>query len=292
VGATATAVHVVHASHCPEIGPICEFRLEPPQLHDQRFYIAELRPILEYSVLDGLSVEAQLPLRVSATTIVYRRLDGTPFELDYPNIHHRNEVLTGPGDPWLSVRGSGRWAGFALSGRLGVTLPLGRTEPNPFELGAQGLEHQHVQLGTGTFTPMIGLEAAQAIGQVQVRGYGAAQLSLYENGHGYRAGNRVRGGVEVGLMIGEKLQLALGAAVSNEEPERWNGVIQQEGNLGRTDLLAGASVAYAFGAFTLSLDVKVPLYQHLVQVGTEAGQLSYPAVVNLGLQRTFDLAVR
>ena len=31
---TGTAVRVVHAIHCPEIGPICEVRPEPGQQHD------------------------------------------------------------------------------------------------------------------------------------------------------------------------------------------------------------------------------------------------------------------
>ncbi len=32
-----TTMNVVHRSDCPDIGPVCAEREEPPQLHDQQF---------------------------------------------------------------------------------------------------------------------------------------------------------------------------------------------------------------------------------------------------------------
>lgn len=282
-------MRVIHPSECPDIGPICEVRDEPPQQHDQMFYVSEVRPIVEYQLLESLSVELQLPFRVSATTVRYLRLDDTPFEPDYPNIHHRNETLLGLGDPWLSARGIIEVGGFGFGGRVGVTLPLGRTEENPFALGAAGLEHQHVQFGTGTFNPLLGLDVSRVVGPVVLRGYAQAQLSLYENTKGYRAGTRILGGVEAGG-VWNQLQLSAGLDAFNEAPERWDGVIQQDGNLGRTDILVGASVVYSLGLFNLSVGVKVPVYQHIIQSDDhDGGQLSYPGIINLGVQRTFDI---
>jgi hypothetical protein len=285
---------VVHPTECPELGPICAVRDEPPQLHDQVFYVTELRPVLEYQLLEALGAELQLPLRLSATTVVYRRLDGTLFEPDYENIHHRNEVLTGVGDPWVTARLSHRVADLQLqvSGRAGLTLPLGRTEPDPFELGELGLPHQHVQFGTGTVTPLLGLELERAFGPLAVRAHGLAQLSLYDNRYGYRAGTRFTGGIEVGGVLGGALHAGATAEVFHEQPERWDGAIHQDGNLGRTDVLAGATLAYPLGGFVLSASVKVPVFQHVVQAGPEAGQLSYPAIATLGVQRAFDLTGR
>ena len=289
MAASGTAVRVVHPSHCPEIGPICAVRDEPPQLHDQVFYVTELRPTFEYQVLQSLSAELQVPLRLSATTVVYRRLDGTLFEPDYENIHHRNEILVGPGDPWLTGRISHRIGELALSGRAGLTIPLGRTEPDPFALGEQGLPHQHVQFGTGTFTPIAGLELAYPIGPLSARAHGQAQLSLYDSAYGYRAGTRLLGGVEVGGVLGGALRVGATADVFHEEPERWSGAIHQDGNLGRTDVLAGATLALPLGDFVLSASVKIPVFQHVVQAGPETGQLTYPAIGSIGLQRVFDL---
>jgi hypothetical protein len=286
---SGTAVRVIHPSYCPEIGPICASRDEPPQLHDQTLYVTELRPIFEYQVLEILGLELQVPLRLSATNVVYRRLDRTAFEPDYENIHHRNETLVGLGDSWVSARISRTVGAFALSGRVGVTVPIGRTESNPFDLGERGLPHQHVQFGTGTFNPLLGAEVARTIGQVQMRGYAQAQLSLYENRHGYRAGMRLLAAAEGGMLVLGKLRIAATADMFHEEPERWDGVIQQDGNLGRTDVLVGATIRHPLGDYILTASAKVPVFQHLVVVGPEAGQLSYPAIVNLGIYRTFDI---
>jgi hypothetical protein len=76
----------------------------------------------------------------------------------------------------------------------------------------------------------------------------------------------------------------------HEEPERWDGVIQQDGNLGRTDVLVGATIRHPLADYVLTASAKVPVFQHLVVVGPEAGQLSYPAIINLGIYRTFDIA--
>lgn len=286
----ATAVRVVHESHCPDIGPVCAERDEPPQLHDQLFYVTELRPIAEYGLTDNFGVELQLPLRLSATKVVYRRLSGELYEPDYVNIHHRDETLVGLGDPWLSARAGARLGAWTVGGRLGVSVPLGSTEENPFALGRAGLEHQHIQFGTGTFNPLAALEAAYTVASVELRGYAQTQLMLYENRRGYQAGNRYGAGALAEMRIAGELRVSAGADVVTEMPERWEGVVEQDGNLGRTDFLLGASALLPLGAFTASLGVKVPVYQHVIRSpGHDGGQLTYPAIVSLGLRRTFDL---
>jgi hypothetical protein len=289
---TTTAVNVVHSENCPDIGPICREREEPPQLHDQMFYVAELRPMVEVGITERFGLEAQVPLRFTRTAVVFRRLDGTAFTPDYENIHHRDETLMGLGDPWVGGRGAWMLGGVALVGRLGISLPLGRTEPNPFELGARGLPHQHIQFGTGTFDPVLSLDVAGMLGRFRLQGYGQTQLSLYRNGYGYQAGNRFTVGASVERTVVERLRVSLGAEVLNEQPERWNGEVQQDGNVGRTDVLAGATLTYPIGTLAVALSVKVPAYQHFIQVehqhDGDPGQLRYPAIVNLMLHRSFD----
>ena len=145
-----TSVNVTHEASCPDLGPVCASRAEPPQVHDQRFLIAELRVFAELSVRDWLSFELQLPMRVSATTIVFRRLDGSAFTPEYGDIHHRDETLVGLGDPWLQARLHATWGIVSAAVSAGATLPVGRLEQNPFALGRAGLTHQHVQFGSGT----------------------------------------------------------------------------------------------------------------------------------------------
>jgi hypothetical protein len=283
-------IRVVHESHCPEIGPVCAQRDEPPQLHDQTFQVVDLRAIVEYGLASRWSVEAQVTSRLTITRIQYKRLDGTVFEPDYPNIHHRNETLAGVADPWLAVRGAWVLGGFQAMGRLGVTLPLGRTEPNPFVLGEMGLEHQHIQFGTGTFNPVLGVEIARPLERWNLQGYAQAMLVLYENEHGYRAGHRLGGGVSVDHALLDRLSLGAGVDVLQEKPERWDGMVMQDGNLGRTDILVGGLLTYFTRPFAASLTVKVPVYQNIVQAEDEHADLSYPIVLGLTVRALFDVA--
>src|SRR5689334_21555009 len=100
----ATRVRTTHESECPDSGPICAVRDEPPQIHDQLFAVAELPAILAHTFTESLGAELQVPLRLNHTTIQFRRLDGTLVSIDYENIHHRNETLFGLGDPWVLGR--------------------------------------------------------------------------------------------------------------------------------------------------------------------------------------------
>lgn len=288
LSSTGTAVNVVHTSACPDIGPVCFEREEPPHLHDQQFYVGELRAVAEYAFTDALRAEVQLPFRLTRTTITYRRLDGTAFTPDFAGIHHRNETLAGLGDPWLSVRPSVAFGSLRLTGRLGVTLPLGHTEENPFELGRAGLVHQHLQFGTGTFNPVLSVEAVQSFARVALRAHAQGRFVLYENGHGYRAGDLYAAGLEAEAPVWGPLTVALGAEVVSERPERWNGRIEQDGNLGRTDVLAGLTTKWKVGSFFLHAGARVPVYQAIVENGDEAAQLRYPVVVDVGVSRPFS----
>ena len=290
IATSMTSVRVVHSETCPDIGPICDERDEPPQLHDQRFNIAEVRLTLAYGVWRWLGVELQAPLRINHTTVEYQRLDGEEFTPDYPAIHHRNETLVGPGDPWLLARGERRVGAVDVTAKVGASFPLGSTERNPFELGDMGLEHQHIQFGAGTVAPVAHLSASLPIGSDwRVLGHGQAQLFVAENDHGYRPGHRFSLGAGGSRSFGE-LGVSADADVVIERPERWDGKILQDGNLGRTDVLLGAGATYRFGRYTAGLGIKAPIYQHIVTAGDEGGQLSYPAILDLSIEGRFDLA--
>jgi hypothetical protein len=246
--------------------------------------------VADYAFLDWLSLELQLPLRLAATTIVFRRLDGTPFTPEGGDIHHRDEVLVGAGDPWLNARPTLSVGGFQLAARLGVTVPLGRTEPNPFALGRQGLTHQHVQFGTGTVNPLLGLQLSQHPGaRVTPRLYGLAQLSWEENLRGYTAGSRFLGGLAVDVRVLDALSLTATGEALVELPERWDGVVEQDGNVGRVDVLVGGAAEWQVAGLTLSLSVRGPVFQYFFQEHEDGGQLRFPLLVLLGVERSFEL---
>jgi hypothetical protein len=286
-----TRMRVVHESRCPDIGPICNARAEPPQLHDQLFYSAELRAIVGVGVHEAFGLEVQVPVRYLQTSIQLRRLDGTPFVPDYENIHHRDETLAGVGDPWLLGRASWSLGRLAIASRAGVGLPVGRTEEDPFARGRAGFAHQHVQFGTGTFHPVLAVDGAWSFEAVRLLAYAQSVLFLYENAQRYQAGDRHLGGLTLEGEPFRALRVGLGTDLLHEQAERWAGVVQQDGNVGRTDLLVGGSVSYASGSVVTSLAVKVPVWQRFAEAGhaegDDPGQLTYPAIVALSVATSF-----
>jgi len=297
-GLVATSMKVVHDEYCPDIGPICAVRDEPPQLHDQRFYTGELRVFGAYGFTERWSLELQVPFRVLSTDITFRRLDGTAFEPDYENIHHRDETLYGLGDPWLLARGAFDLGGVLLQGRAGVGLPVGETRENPFALARAGKSHQHIQFGVGTFFPVVGLDASLPVGPVALQARAQAVVHVAENAEGFQPGNVYSGGLGLEGRPLERLSVGGGPEVQVERPERWDGQLEEEGNLGRWELRLGARVGYDLGGTTLAGSVSVPLHIHLTEsshrhgpegADGEAGQLEYPLLVGLSVTTSLPL---
>jgi len=234
----------------------------------------------ELGVIDWLAVGAVLPFRVFDTHIRY--LDpstGALVQIENPNVHHHNEVLVGLADPWLLARAATMLGGFTVSARAGTTVPLGSTVPNPFVLGDMGLPHEHTQFGTGTFEPILGLEAYRTFGAITVDAYWLTLQSLYENSYGYKPGNRYAFGGGAASNLGTS-HWRFRATVDrlSETAESWSGVVYtEEGNIGRVDILAGLEATYRISEdWHVALAAKVPLYTHVV-----GGQVDTPLYASL-----------
>ena len=284
---TGSTTHVVHEAGCADATACDEVPVQPLYLHDQMLYPVELRLGAEYGLNETFGIEAQLPFRVVATSIEYTTPDGAPYEPLDAGVHHRNETVAGIGDPWLLVRIGGTLAGFWLAARPGVSIPLGKTEENPFALGDQGLAHQHIQLGSGTFDPVLVLEASRAFGKVELEAFVQGQFPFYENQHGYQAPFRIYGGAAVGTELFVKLHGFLGLDAFHEAAEEWDGEVQQDGNLGRSELLLTSMLTRAFGPTELSLSAKFPLYRHIVEGDEPPGTLSSPLVLSFAVTHVF-----
>jgi hypothetical protein len=120
-------------------------------------------------------------------------------------------------------------------------------------------------------------------------GYAQGQRSLYENGHGFRAGARASGGAQVGRRVWRSLTAAVGAEASYEGAERWDGEVRQDGNLGRTEGLAALSLVQAFRSGTIGLSARVPFYRHIVAGDEAPGTISSPLMLGLFTSRTFTV---
>jgi hypothetical protein len=166
-------------------------------------------------------------------------------------------------------------------------MPVGSTQKDPFELGYRGLRHQHIQLGSGTFDPVLVLEASRLFDPLSVEVYAQGTAALYENSHGYRAPWRAGIGTQVGTALVGELRGALGTEVFHDDAERWSGVVRQDGNLGRTEILASARLQYGIGNGVLSLTARVPLWRDIVVGDEPPGTLSSPLILGLGYTHTF-----
>lgn len=284
---SGTTVHVVHKAGCADVDDCSEVPVQPEYLHDQNLYPVELRAAVEYGLTPLLGVEAQIPFRLVSTTIAFATPSGAAYEPLDADVHHRDETVAGIADPWLLLRVGGKVGDFWLAARPGLSLPLGGTEENPFELGDRGLRHQHIQLGSGTLDPVLVLEASTSLDSWLLRAYAQGKASLYENSHGHRAPTRIDGGVAIGHALVGPLGGSVGADVSHETPERWDGEIRQDGNLGRTELLAALGLSYTLGAGVFTLDVRLPIVRHIVEGSEEPGTLSSPVVLTLGFAYLF-----
>jgi thiol-disulfide isomerase/thioredoxin len=270
----------VHDTECPELGPICAVRAEPPQQHHTVLWLWEARLLAEYGLASGWALDAVAPFRVMQTRTSYTDLAGNPITLDYENIHHRNETLTGLGDPQLWIHHGVTVSGFALSQRLGVSLPLGKIEPDPVQLGELGIPHEHFQFGTGTVDPMAGVDASRDLGPVALAAFAQAQVPLFAGRYGYQAGARFLGGVEAQRRVGP-ITARLGATLAHELPERWFGVVPlEDGNQGRTDLFVGAGATVPLGDWSISVDVHARAWGHVV-----GAQLDMPVIAEVSFGR-------
>ena len=248
--------------------------------HHTTLWPGELRLLGEYGLTEHTAVQAVVPVRVIDTHTRYTDLAGNPVDVE-DDIHHRDETLVGLGDVQLLLHVGGGFGGVAIGGRFGVSAPTGEVHENPFRLGDAGLPHQHVQFGTGTVDPILGIDAGRAFGAWSVAGFGQIQLPLYEGAQGFQAGARLLGGATV-----TRGAWRLGFTAAHETAERWDGRKPvEDGNLGRTDLFLGPGVTIPFGTdYSASLDVAVRVFGD-----TQGAQLEMPVVVTVSVGRLFHL---
>jgi hypothetical protein len=250
--------------------------------HVQSLTLTELSLTAAAGIRRGMGMELVLPVRHVTSRIRFLDADRVPLHRPEGDIHHRDETLAGVGDPWLMLHTGVLKGAWTLAARAGVTLPLGRTEPDPFALGDLGLPHQHIQFGTGTWDPVVGLAVGRRLGAVGLTISGLARFVLDENSHGYRAGHRYYADATASRRLAGAWSGSLGLIASREQAERWGGVVRtEEGNLGRTDVLVAVGVARAVrGVGSLSLTAKVPVLSR-----SQGAQVDYPVIISVGWGR-------
>lgn len=151
--------------------------------------------------------------------IDYRTLAGDPYDPPYGDIHHRTERLDGLGDGDVGL--SFAPARDFLVG-AGLSIPLGRTEPDPIELGRRGVKHEHIQFGSGTVDPKLSVQWSRPFGRVRVGASADVRIPLYENRHGFKPPATIRWALGPSLALGTA-GLSAQYAGQYQSIGKWNG---------------------------------------------------------------------
>ncbi len=231
---------------------------------------------------DRISLDASVPLRLTTTKARYRDSQGrTVSGLPADDLHPEERTESGFGDASVDLRSLLLSAGGAwVSATAGVTLPLGTTAPDPWlEADSYTGTVRRSFFGTGTFDPRLGLDSGVGFGGVDLTLWGRATASLYENRWGYRAGERLAGGLVVdpaGALGLDRLRLTATSTVRHGGQATWSG--RPALNSGRTDVLVGLGAAWSLGA-GWSVDVQA---QRPVLTRVEGGQVDWPVILSVG----------
>jgi hypothetical protein len=104
--------------------------------------------------------------------------------------------------------------------------------------------------------------------------------------YGYRSGHRLLAGVSATSALGlQRFSFTGGLDVYRETPETWSGVVEDEGNIGRTDLLVDLTASWRFTAgWLVTFGLKVPVFS-----AVQGEQASYPGIATLGVSTDFEL---
>ena len=233
---------------------------------------------LMYQLSSEWVLEANIPYETKAQEATLEDIDPvTPAEWEAiirnRDNHHRNETYIGfaDADIFLGYRMQGllRENDF-LMGRVGTTIPLGKIEEDPWKLGDAGLEHLHIQFGTGTFNPVADLFYNLPIykglnASASIRG----KLPFYENSKAYRGSREVTYTGGLSYRVSDWLTFQAGYLGFYQSYAQWAG--ERDINTGLRFSMAsfGASVVTPYD-LPLSLSVMLPLHQETLYDDTDA----------------------
>ena len=265
-----------HVAECPDVAPECAQTAIEPHMHRARLRLTHYDLAAAYGLRETLQLNLTLPYDVKAMQIRYTTLDGGPFIPPYGDIHHRTETLTGISDAALGLewRVRPQWvAGF------GVSLPIGRTEPDPIVLGREGKTHEHIQFGSGTVQPRLSLEYTRP-GRVTWFGRTEARVSLYENDEGFRAPSALTWSLGPTTRV-RRAGVDLRFEGQHQSVARWSGEMDE--GTGFTNGGARVGLSIPIGP----LQVAPSVYQELFSRGLHGETFEQGTTWSLALSRTF-----
>ena len=154
--------------------------------------------------------------------------------------------------------------GDLFSGAIGASLPIGRTEEDPWTAGDRGEKHTHPQLGNGTFDPLLELRYGVPVGyEVSALGGVHVRFPVYENSKTYRGPIELRADANVLTRLGSRWTAAIGYDLLFQGYSQWNGTRDPNSGIVSQSVRLGAGTALA--GTGLQLSAFFPFHQNLLQ---------------------------
>ncbi len=250
----------------------------PLHRHHVKLNIFRLDVGLKYQLASQWVLEANIPYETKTQEATLEDIDPvTPTEREAiirnRDNHHRNETYIGFADADVflgyGMRGLFRENDFFM-GRVGTTIPFGKTEEDPWKLGDAGLKHLHIQFGTGTFNPIADLYYSLPIYKgLNVSGSVRGKLPFYENSKTYRGSREVTYTGGLSYRVNDWLSFQASYLGFYQSYAYWADELDINTGLRFSMASFGASVVTPYD-LPLSLAVMLPLHQETLYDDTGA----------------------
>ena len=250
----------------------------PLHRHYVKLNIFRLDVGLKYQLAPQWILEANIPYETKTQEATLEEIDPvTPTELEAiirnRDNHHRNETYIGFADADVflgyGMQGLLRENDFLMA-RVGTTIPFGKTEEDPWKLGDAGLEHLHIQFGTGTFNPIADLYYSLPVYKgLNVNASVRGKLPFYENSKTYRGSREVTYTGGLSYRVNDWLSFQAGYLGFYQSYAQWSGEIDINTGLRFSMASFGTSVVTPYD-LPLSLSVLLPLHQETLYDDTGA----------------------
>ena len=248
---------------------------------------------IQYSIVDDWKAMLSIPYAIKNQDASVEEIEPmSPREraaiLANQNIHHRDETYHGFSDFNLLfshrrrdiLRDSDR-----LVASVGSSIPIGKTEENPFALGDAGLEHLHIQFGTGTFNPLAELHYGTPLfGDFSLNASIRGQFPFYENNKTYRGSIELTSTAEVKYRLLDWLVFHATYLRFYQSYAYWDGEQDVNSGLVLNSGLLGATLNTGYGV-PVRFSVMFPFHQRTLSDEGDAFELGI--TVSLTMSRSF-----
>ena len=254
--------------------PVAEHRHEV-KLNVVRFDIG-----FKYQLSPQLQLDVMLPYEIKdqdANIGGLDKIDDPEMRrkiLLYQEIHHRDETYVGFSDMDILLgyhRHGILLNDDMLTAKIGTTIPLGKIEDNPWILGDKGMEHNHIQFGTGTFNPIADMRYSFPVyGGLRANASVRGKYPFYENNREYLGSKDITYTAGLNYRATDWLSFQTSYLGLYQSYAHWAGEIDINTGLRFSMVSFGTSIATPYNV-PLSITFMLPIQQETLYDDSASG---------------------